>query len=152
MELDDVCHRIVVVVRLEAQTELGDARAVDDGIGNRLERGHIPAAGLWIVRDQPYARLICRSLEVCGLQRTEIAKGAFADVDRDLAMRGEGIGTNQALPFDPEHDFGNHCVIRQRGGVEVQDGVTILWIDALWPGSGGACGGPNPKNKNKFFK
>ena len=66
VEAEEVRDRIVIVVFLKAQAELGDAGPVDKGIGSRLEGGHIPAAGLRVVREQSNARL-ARGLEVCSL-------------------------------------------------------------------------------------
>src|SRR5687768_10350576 len=64
VEPEEVRDRIVIVVRLEAQTKLSEARPVDEGMGGSVEPGRIPAAGLSAVRDQSNSSLVCWSLKV----------------------------------------------------------------------------------------
>ena len=44
-ELDPVRNRIVIVIYLETQTELGNARPVDEGQGGVFESRLVPVAG-----------------------------------------------------------------------------------------------------------
>ena len=64
VEPDEVRDRIVIVVRLEAQAELGDAREVNVGMSRGSERGYIPAAWLGSVYKRRDAGLARRILKV----------------------------------------------------------------------------------------
>jgi hypothetical protein len=52
-------------------------------------------------------------------------------------MRGEGVGAGQALLADLEHHSGDHCVIGQGAGVEVQDGAVLSSIGRIAQEEGG---------------
>src|SRR5215216_944904 len=131
IEPDEIREEIVIVVELKAQAELGDALPVDVLISRRLEIGHIPPGGRWIVREGPGTPLARQSLEVGGLQSRVVAKGALADIDDDLAMCGKRVRAGYALLSHLEHYFGDDGIIGQRGGVERQNGAVLLVLGVI---------------------
>ena len=107
VEQDVICEEIVIVVLLKAQAELGHACPVDGRVRRGCEIRGIPAACQRIVREEADTGLARSSLEVCDLKSDIVTKGAAADIDRDLAMRGERVCPKYTVPSDLQDHSGN---------------------------------------------
>ena len=134
---------VIVVIYRKAQAELGHAGQVDIGEGDAVEGHRVPAAGGRVL-DRPGGVLAGCCLKVSQLQGIVTAKGALADVHLDIAMGGEGVGTDQSLLPDLERDLGDDGVIRQARCVEGQDGavLAVAGVVTQVEDRGGAVHGP----------
>ena len=109
--------RIIVIIDLESQAELGKAFQVYIPEGGAIDPGPMPAIER-VVLDQTDRFHAGRALEVGDLQasvweRTKITKRTRVDIHQDVLVGGKWIYTGHALLFDHQEHSGDDSIIGQ---------------------------------------
>src|SRR5688572_6698252 len=112
IELQEIRTEIIVIIQLESQAKLRNARQVGEWESSGIEIRKIPITRLRIVCNQTHCVPTGRSLEICQLQHSSIAESAFADVHRNFHVSCEGIDANQTLFPDFQDNLCDDCIIR----------------------------------------
>lgn len=136
-----VIPEIVVVTDLESQAKLGDTIQIDVLKCRAIEPGPVPAVER-IVFDHGNRIPVSRALEVGHLQtsvreRADKTEGAGADVHQDVSMGGEGVAACHRFGLDHDQRTGDHGIIGDVEGREVQNRAELAVLGVVAEHKGG---------------
>ena len=128
-DLQEISTEVMVVIGLEAQTELGDIGEIDVLEVRRSQRLREPITDHAISKGQ-YVILAGSRLKVVGLQGGVIGKRTLADIRHQIAMSRERQSPDLACILEFESSGSNDRVIGERRGIEGEDSA-VLFISRI---------------------